>query len=136
MRAHASAFVMALALLASGCATNRTATDTQEAESTSLTSQKDASLQTYRIENWSAVNDRTLMVESVDGSRYRAQFMTDCIGLQFASSIGFETRGLNRLDQYAGIVLPDGTRCPFQSFTMIGFPEDKSAEADSGTEKR
>jgi hypothetical protein len=136
MRDHASAFAIALALLASGCATNRPTTGAQDGDTTALMGQKDASLQTYRIENWSVLNDRTLMVESTDGSRYRAQFMTDCIGLRFASSIGFETRGLNRLDQYAGIVLPDGTRCPFQSFTMIGFPEGKSAETESGTEQR
>jgi hypothetical protein len=136
MRAHALAFVISLALVAAGCATNRASPDAQDAEATALMKQEDANLQTYRIENWSAPDSRSLIVESTDGTRYRAQFMTDCIGLTFASSIGFDTRGLNRLDRYAGIVLPDGTRCPFESFTKIGFAEKKSAEADSETEQR
>src|SRR5687767_12761271 len=102
MRAHAWVCAISVVLLAAGCATKTTTQKTQDAETTSLTG-KAATLQTSRIENWSAPNSRTLLVEATDGSRYRAQFLTDCIGLPFVTSIGFETRGLNQLDQYSDI---------------------------------
>jgi Family of unknown function (DUF6491) len=122
-------------LSVAGCATTQSTAEKPAGETTPLMSRDDANLQTYRIDDWSAPDNRTLIVKSVDGSQYRAQFMSECLGLRFTNSIGFETRGLNQLDQFSGIVLPDGTRCHFQSFTRIGFP-DKSAEVESGTQKQ
>lgn len=113
------AFPMALALVA--CATRPEAPDE---EVTPQMAAESAELQTYRIRNWSAPDNRTLIVESVDGRRYEARFMTDCLGLRLTETIGFVTRGTSQLDQFSGIVLPDGTRCTFRSFTQISTPAD------------
>lgn len=83
---------------------------------TELMGRNDARLETYRIDTWSAPSDESLVVESLDGTRYRATFMGHCLGLRFTDTIGFVTRGTNSIDQFSGIVLPDGTRCTFQSF--------------------
>ena len=118
------------ALALAACATTResetaggaTARGSEAEGVTEQLSHNSSELQTYRIRDWSAPNNRTLIVESVDGRRYEARFMTDCLGLQFTETIGFITRGLNELDKFSGIVLPDGTRCTFRSFTEIPTP--------------
>lgn len=103
-----------------------TACQTQPAASTAGTAAEETTpqlaredrlaMQSYRIRDWSAPSNDVLIVESIDGTRYRAQFMGPCTGLRFANTIGFITRGTNELDRFAGIVLPDGTRCQFSSF--------------------
>lgn len=94
---------------------------------TELMRRDDARLQTYRIDTWSAPDDRTLIVESIDGTLYRAQMMGSCMGLRFTDTLGFVTRGTNALDDFSGIVLPDGTRCTFQSFERVS-PGSRAAE--------
>lgn len=128
LTARAFPALLAATLLAA-CATERPAEATTSAgatgganatDGTSLTElmgRDDARLQTYRIDTWSAPSDEVLVVESLDGTQYRATFMGRCLGLRFTDTIGFITRGTNAIDQFSGIVLPDGTRCTFQSFT-------------------
>ncbi len=89
-----------------------------------------AELQTYRIRNWSAPDDRTLIVEALDGTRYRAEMLGPCFGLNFATRIGFVNRGLNQVDRFAGVVLPDGTRCAFRSFNEIVTPATSARDAE------
>lgn len=116
----ATAAALAATLLGA-CATNRPAAnatggDQGETTITELMGHRDARLETYRIDDWSAPADDSLIVKSLDGSQYRATFMGHCYGLRFAESIGFVTRGTSSLDHFSGIVLPDGTRCTFKSF--------------------
>jgi hypothetical protein len=130
------------ALALSACATNRDdATDSRAAndaaasgEATPMMAKNDAELQTYRIRDWSAPNDKTLLVKSLDGSTYRAEFMGPCTGLRFSNTIGFVTRGMNELDKYAGIVLSDGTRCTFRTFQKLAFEPPRNAEAGKEAE--
>jgi hypothetical protein len=127
-------FVAASALALSACATTGKR-DTSKEDATPLMSQNDAELQTYRIRDWSAKDDKTLLVKSLDGSTYRAEFMGPCTGLRFSNTIGFVTHGLSELDKYAGIVLHDGTRCTFRSFQKLAFPEpSRTAEAPKETQ--
>jgi hypothetical protein len=88
-----------------------------------------AELQTYRIRSWSAPDDRTLIVEALDGTRYKAELLGPCFGLNFATRLGFVNRGLNQLDRFAGVVLPDGTRCSFRSFNEIVTPATSARDA-------
>lgn len=125
----------ALAALAlAGCAS--TAKESSDSEVTPQMAADSAELQTYRIRNWSAPDDRTLIVEALDGTRYRAEMLGPCFGLNFATRIGFVNRGLNQVDRFAGVVLPDGTRCAFRSFNEIVTPATSARDAEREEAKK
>ena len=46
------------------------------------------------------------------------------IGLKFTDTIAFVTRGERTVDRFAGIMLPDGSRCYFKTFEAISQPTD------------
>src|SRR5690242_3142220 len=46
-------------------------------------------LRTYQLVDWIAPDDRTLIVNSVDRSLYRAQFKRQCTGLRLVDTIAF-----------------------------------------------
>jgi hypothetical protein len=79
----------------------------------------------YRIEDWKALSNESLVIRTNDGKRYRATLMGRCIGLKFTDTIAFVTRGERSVDRYAGIMLPDGSRCYFKTFEAISQPTDR-----------
>lgn len=83
-----------------------------------------AAVQGYRIEDWKALSNESLIIRTNDGKRYRATLMGRCIGLKFTDTIAFVTRGERSVDRYAGIMLPDGSRCYFKTFEAISQPTD------------
>ncbi|MFO7276728.1 MAG: DUF6491 family protein [Pseudomonadota bacterium] len=86
-------------------------------------------LASYQIDDWSAPNDATLYITTKDGSRYRATFMGEqCYGLRFARAVSFVTHGLNQLDRFSGVKLPDGTQCMFRTFQRISGPDRDGKE--------
>jgi hypothetical protein len=87
-----------------------------------------ASLQAYRIDDWRAVSEREVIITANNGRRYRAQLMGTCPGLRFTDRIAFVTRGERLIDRFAGIQLPDGTRCMFRSFAPISSPADAAPQ--------
>lgn len=123
---HVTIALAALAL--GGCAAS-----TPESEASDVTPQMardSAELQTYRIRSWSAPDDKTLIVEAVDGTKYKAELLGTCFGLSYTTRLGFVNRGINQIDRFAGIVLPDGTRCSFRSFDEIVTPATSAREAE------
>jgi len=76
-------------------------------------------LRTYQLVEWIAPDDRTLIVNSVDRSLYRAQFKGQCTGLRLVDTIAFIVPTPPQVDKYEGVVLPDGTRCAFTSITRL-----------------
>lgn len=88
-----------------------------------------AVLQTYRIDDWRAVSDSEIVITANNGRRYRAVLMSPCLGLRFTDRIAFVTRGERQIDRFAGIQLPDGTRCFFKSFAAVSRPTDRPAES-------
>ena len=84
-----------------------------------------ASLRTWRIDDWRAVSSSELTIRANDGRRYRAVLMAPCSGLRFTDRIAFVTRGESSIDRFAGIQLPDGTRCFFKTFEPISSPAAK-----------
>lgn len=83
------------------------------------------SLRTWRIDDWRAVTSSELTIRANDGRRYRAVLMAPCSGLRFTDRIAFVTRGESSIDRFAGIQLPDGTRCFFKTFEPISSPAAK-----------
>jgi hypothetical protein len=118
---HIPVTIALAALALAGCATS--AQDPESSELTPQMGRDSAELQSYRIRNWSAPDDKTLIVESVDGTKYKAELLGTCFGLNFANRLAFQNRGgFNQIDRFSGVVLPDGTRCSFSSFEEIITP--------------
>ena len=76
-------------------------------------------LRTYQLVDWIAPDDRTLIVNSVDRSLFRARFKRQCTGLRLVDTIAFIVQTPPRIEKYQGVVLPNGTRCAFTSVTRI-----------------
>jgi hypothetical protein len=76
-------------------------------------------LRTYQATEWVAPDDRTLIVNAVDRSLYRARFKGQCAGLRLVDTIAFIVQAPPQVDKYEGVVLPDGTRCTFTSITRL-----------------
>jgi hypothetical protein len=76
-------------------------------------------LRTYQLLEWIAPDDRTLIVNGVDRSLYRARFKGQCTGLRLVDTIAFIVQTPPQVDKYEGVVLPDGTRCAFTSITRL-----------------
>lgn len=128
MRSHSLWVLGTFAGLAlAGCATHGTS---QRYEQASLqTSPADAELLSYRIRNWSAVNDHTLLLESMDGTQYRAEMLGPCFGLNSAPRLGFSNRGgFQQIDRFSSVVLPDGSRCSFQNFNRVVSPATQALD--------
>jgi len=76
-------------------------------------------LRTYQLIDWVAPDDRTLIVNSVDRSLFRARFKRQCTGLRLVDTIAFIVQTPPQIEKYQGVVLPNGTRCAFTSVTRL-----------------
>src|ERR1700730_2990301 len=76
-------------------------------------------LRTYQLLEWIAPDDRTLIVNAVDRSLYRARFKGQCAGLRMGDTLAFIVQTPPQVEKYEGVVLPDGTRCAFTSITRL-----------------
>jgi len=79
-------------------------------------------LRTYRIVDWTAPDDGTLIVNALDRSLYEARFAGKCTGLRLVDTLSFVVTEPPQVEKYAGVVLPNGTRCAFKSFTRLVVP--------------
>ena len=106
-----------------------------------------AQLYRSRIRSWTTPNDHTVVVIADDGTRYRAETMGPCQGLDFANRLAFVNRGgFQQIDRFSSVELGDGTRCSFMSFDKLKAPassaldqyekagEAKPAEKPSGND--
>jgi hypothetical protein len=73
------------------------------------------------ILEWRADGDRGLFIRSMSGQWYHARTMARCGRLTSALTVGFETRGPDRLDRY-GTLRVEGWRCPLASVTLSDGP--------------
>jgi hypothetical protein len=92
-------------------------------------------LRAYQVTDWIAPDDRTLVVNGVDRSLFEARFRGGCAGLRLANSIAFIIPTGAALNDYSGIVLPEGTHCPFASFTRL-VTSPAPARGPSASENR
>lgn len=133
MAAAAVAATCMTPLLLSGCATqeDRDARAAKtEADRTAAVTHPSSSVQRYRIKDWSAPDDHTLIIVTQDGTRFRAETLGPCDGLAFTTRVGFVNRsGFGQIDRTSSVVLADGTRCPFQSFDQIRSAENKALDS-------
>jgi hypothetical protein len=78
------------------------------------------------IRDWQADRDQGLWVQDVHRNWYYAKLMGPCLGLNFATSIGFDTRPMGSFDRFSAIVVPREGRCVVQSFVPSGKPPTKA----------
>lgn len=81
------------------------------------------------IRDWRADRDRGLWLQDAHGKWYYATVMSPCIGLNFANSIGFDTRPMGSFDKFSAIVVPRSGRCTIQSLRPSGAPPSKRNKA-------
>lgn len=125
-------------LLMQACTTTPTATSTEQG--TEL-KRPEASIpfidQNSSIYTWQADGDKGVWVQ--DGRRdwYYAKLQAPCIGLDFATTVGFKTRGTNRLDRFGYVVVPENEQCLITSFTKSDPPPSrkKKPAADDAEKK-
>lgn len=77
------------------------------------------------IRDWQAIDDSSLYVQDSRRSWYLARLIAPCTDLTFATTIGFETKGVNRLDKFGSVVV-NGQRCALTSFIASGPPPPKA----------
>lgn len=73
------------------------------------------------VRDWRAAGDDKLYIQDASGKWYLATLATASPDLPFATTIGFETRGADRLDRFGSIVI-SGTRYPLASLVESDPP--------------
>jgi hypothetical protein len=81
------------------------------------------------IRDWHADNDRGLWIQDAHGKWYYATVMSPCLGLNFANSIGFDTRPAGSFDRFSYIVVPREGRCAVQTLRPSGAPPTKHGKS-------
>jgi len=115
------------------CATQSSSADNPANIKTEAAS---AELRSDPIRNWTVLDDQTLVIESYDGTRFKAETMGACNGLSFATRLGFSNRGgFKTVDRFSAIQLPDGTRCPLATFNKVITPEKSALDSYEKAEK-
>jgi hypothetical protein len=132
MAAAAVAATCLSSLILAGCASkdpdSRAAQD--QADREAPITKPNGGVQRFRIKDWSAPDDHTVIIVTNDGTRFRAETLGPCPGLAFTTRVGFVNRGsFNQIDRTSSVVLADGTRCPFVSFAEIRTAEGKALDA-------
>jgi Family of unknown function (DUF6491) len=101
------------------CATNSHKTTDAAGKVTPQMRSGSNEMRAYQLLEWIAPDDRTLLVNGVDRSLYRASFKGQCTGLRLVDTIAFIVQTPPQVDKYEGVVLPNGTRCAFTSITRL-----------------
>jgi uncharacterized protein DUF6491 len=101
------------------CATNHPGPKPPDGTVTPQMRSGSRELRTYQLIDWIAPDDRTLLVNSLDRTLYRAQFKRQCTGLRQVDTIAFIVQTPPQVEKYQGVVLPDGTRCAFTAITRL-----------------
>lgn len=84
------------------------------------------------VRDWKSVGDDVIYVQDAHRNWYRATLMGPSPDLPFATAIGFETRGLDRLDRFSSILI-SGRRYAIKSFTTSGPPPKAAKEGKAVT---
>ena len=101
------------------CATDHAKSAAQAPKVTPQLRSGSTELRAFQLLDWIAPDDRTLIVNSVDRSLFKAQFRRECNGMRLVDTIAFIVPTPPQVEKYEGVVLPDGTRCVFTSITRL-----------------
>jgi hypothetical protein len=76
------------------------------------------------VRDWQVADDNKIYIQDSKGKWYLATLATSSPDLPFATAIGFETKGVDKLDKFGAVVVA-GTRYPLSSLTESGPPPPK-----------
>jgi len=82
------------------------------------------------IWNWEADGQKGLWIQSNNRKWYYATFIGPCIGLDFANSVGFDTRPLGTFDRFSAVLVPRWGRCQVQSLESSEGPPTAGHKAN------
>ena len=71
------------------------------------------------IKDWKAESNRSMIITTTSGDRYRATFMGACHSLPFSETVGFVTSPNGSLDKFGAVLVRD-QKCPIRSLERIG----------------
>jgi hypothetical protein len=77
------------------------------------------------IRDWQADKRDGLWIQDSRRQWYYARTMSPCLGLDFATTIGFDTRRSGTLDRFSSIIVPRDGRCQISSLTRSEAPPKK-----------
>jgi hypothetical protein len=122
-----------LPTLLAGCGIHAPKSATPATKVTPQLRSGSSELRTYQLLDWVAPDDHTLLVNSIDRSLFKAQFRRQCTGLRLVDTIAFIVPTPLQVENYEGVVLPDGTRCVFTSIIRLetGSPPPRKDSKDS-----
>jgi hypothetical protein len=103
----------------SACATNHPSTGAPAGTVTPQMRSGSGELRTYKLIDWIAPDDRTLIMNSVDRALFRVQFKRQCTGMRQVDTIAFIVQMPPQIEKYQAVVLPNGTRCVITSITRL-----------------
>lgn len=124
-------FALAMALAAFGFAVTggvRAAEQAIKAEEATVAKTGEATIAFVNhggVRDWQAVGDDKLYIQDSQGKWYLATLATSSPDLSFATTIGFETRGADRLDKFGSVVVA-GARYPLSSLVASAAPPPKA----------
>jgi hypothetical protein len=78
------------------------------------------------IRDWRDDGDRGMWVQGSDRHWFYATFMSPCIGLPFAQSVGFVTGPSGELDKWSSVLVRGELRCVIQTFTPSDGPPKRA----------
>lgn len=91
-------------------------------------------ISTGSIRNWRADGRDAIYVQDTGGKWYRGTFMSPCIDLPYAETIGFETGGPDRLDRFSSIIVR-GQSCKLDSLVKTAPPSKRDKTKQHKIEK-
>lgn len=77
----------------------------------------EASIPFGLIRDWQADHDKGMWVQAYSRKWYYAEFMGRCLGLNFATAVGFDTRYQSSFDKFSSVFVPGYGRCAIRTFS-------------------
>ena len=94
----------------------------------------EASIAFGRIRDWQSDSERGMWIQAYNRQWYYAEFMGRCLGLNFATAVGFDTRHQSSFDRFSSVFVPGYGRCVIQTFTQSDGPPRKKRKTDKSSE--
>lgn len=96
---------------------------------TSAAPRVEASIPFGLIRDWQADKEQGMWIQAYSRKWYYAQFMGRCLGLNFATAVGFDTRFQSSFDRFSSVFVPGYGRCAIQTFTPSEGPPRRERKA-------
>ena len=90
----------------------------------------DASIPFGLIRDWQADREVGMWIQAYSRKWYYAEFLGRCNGLNFATSVGFDTRYQSSFDRFSSVFVPGYGRCLIRTFQPSDGPPRKKRKAD------